>query len=199
MADNERVQEALAAYLDHLEMGGNEPNISHLTEDERRRAPGTDRRARAHRGGRVRPRPRGGGPAVPRRQPMRASGCSPSCVSSSHRACGSSRTATGSSLRSAGIAIVDRFVVGLSGAECAVWLARHRSGPQRSRGTRTHLPISAECSGCSPICRRWRWSVSDLSCVIVEPEDTAPQIQVPSGSLVSPTLQAGDRAGGPRR
>lgn len=36
MPDDDRVQEALAAHLEQLEMGGAEPDVSHLTGRERR-------------------------------------------------------------------------------------------------------------------------------------------------------------------
>src|SRR3712207_5209329 len=36
MTDDDRVQDALAQYLEHLEMGGVEPDFSHLGDDERR-------------------------------------------------------------------------------------------------------------------------------------------------------------------
>src|SRR5687768_4140444 len=37
MSEVDRVQEALAAHLEHLEMGGPSPDLSHLTADEAER------------------------------------------------------------------------------------------------------------------------------------------------------------------
>jgi hypothetical protein len=82
------------------------------------------------------------------------------------------------------VPIVDRFIVGTFGGRVRVWLVDVDAVLAIEKGVHTLADLGRvfrmfpDMSAVALVGR-------DLSCVIVEPEDTAPQIQVPSGSLVS--------------
>ncbi len=183
MADSDKIQAALAAYLEHLEMGGAEPDVSHLTDDERNDlreliealeltegvAFGSGREdgiavvaAATEEGERLLAGLRGSLPPGVRLE------------------VDENRLIT----HVGGLALLDRFVVGTFGGRVRVWLV-DVDGVQA---------IEENADALSDLGRVFRMFLDmsalalvgrDLSCVIVEPEDTAPQIQVPSGSLVS--------------
>lgn len=181
MADSERVQEALAGYLEYLEMGGVEPDFSDLTDDERRElqelidaleltegvAFGPDRRERpaevtavTEEGERLLAELRASLPPGVRLE------------ADENR----------SIAHLGSVALTDRFVVGTFGGRVRVWLldvdeARAlEDDPEAPDDLVTVFRMLPDTSGLALVAR-------DLSCVIVEPEDTAPRIQVPSGSF----------------
>lgn len=183
MAGSDKIQAALAAYLEHLEMGGAAPDVSHLTDDERHElqeliealeltegvAFGSGRKAgtavveaATEEGQRLLDGLRGSLPPGVRLE------------------ADENRLIT----HVGGLALLDRFVVGTFGGRVRVWLV-DVDGVQA---------IEENADALSDLGRVFRMFLDmsavalvgrDLSCVIVEPEDTAPQIQVPSGSLVS--------------
>lgn len=183
MADDERVQEALAGYLEHLEMGGPEPDVSHLTAAERRELEELVDALELTQGvafGRGEEEPRAGAEADTEdgeRLLAELRGVLPPGV----RLEGDdNRLVT----RLGGLAIVDRFLVGTFGGRVRVWLvdAGTVGAIEEDRGTLADVGrafrMFPDMSAVALVGR-------DLSCVVVQPEDTAPQIRVPSGSLVS--------------
>jgi hypothetical protein len=184
---NERIEEALAAYLDHLEMGGPEPDTSHLTDAERSelrellaaleltsgipfglgREGGPDETPRA-----IEAAPEQAGALV---EELR-SALAPEV-----------RIETDTTLAISeigGIEIIAQFLVGTFGGRVRVWLM--------SVATAHEIEDNAESLG--DLNRIFRMASdtaaialvgADLSCLLVRPEDTGPQIRVPSGSLVA--------------
>ena len=184
MADSkDKVQDALAAYLDRLEMGGPEPDVSHLSEEERREllelvdaleltegvAFGSgreDRSAAIHaateQGERLLADLRG---ALPPGVRLEAD---------------ENRLIA----RVGGIAIVDRFVVGTLGGRVRVWLL-DLDAIEAIEENADALADLDRVFRMLPDMSAVALAGRDLTSVIVEPEDTAPQITVPSGALVS--------------
>jgi hypothetical protein len=182
VADNNRVQEALAAYLEHLEMGGNEPDFSHLTEDESLELRELIDALELTEGVAF-------GPRRERAQGPQAA------TEAGERMLTELRDLLPPGVRLepddnrliaqvAGFAIVDRFIVGTFGGRVRVWLLDIDAVHAIEENTNTLADIGRvfrmfpDMSAVALVGR-------DLSSVIVQPEDTAPQIQVPSGALVS--------------
>lgn len=83
-----------------------------------------------------------------------------------------------------GVAIADRFVVGTFGGRVRVWLL-DRPGVAEIEENAEALSDIGRVFRMVPDMSAVALVGRDLSCIVVEPEDTAPRIQVPSGSLVS--------------
>ncbi|MGH2788774.1 MAG: hypothetical protein ACRDJV_12875 [Actinomycetota bacterium] len=183
MADSDKVQEALAAFLEQLEMGGAEPDVSHLTDVERRElqelidaleltegvAFGRGREesstvleAATEEGKRLLADLRGSLPPG-----VRLEADENRLIAHVGR-----------------LALVDRFVVGTFGGRVRVWLV-DIDGIQAIEESADALTDLGRVFRMFPDMSAVALVGRDLSCVIVEPEDTAPQIQVPSGSFVS--------------
>lgn len=184
MADaNDRLQEALAAYLEHLEMGGPEPDTSHLTSAEQQQLRELIDALELTEGVAF-------GPA----QGSVASARSVATTPEGERLLGELRRELGAGVRIdpdedrlvsdvGGLAIRDRWVVGSFGGRIRVWLLE----------ADTAQAIEANGDLLSDLSRVFRMFPdmaaialvgADLSCLIVEPEDSAPQIQVPAGALI---------------
>jgi hypothetical protein len=183
VADSDKVQEALAAYLEQLEMGGAEPDVSHLTVDERVELQELIDALELTQGvafGRGREK----GPAGP-----------DAATEEGERLLADLRGALPPGVRLeadenrliahiGGVAIADRFVVGTFGGRVRVWLL-DIDGVQGIEETADALSDLGRVFRMFPDMSAVALVGRDLSCVIVEPEDTAPQIQAPSGALVS--------------
>jgi hypothetical protein len=183
VADDDRIQEALAAHLEHLEMGGAAPDVSHLTGRERRELQELIEALELTEGvafGRGREEGSAGLEA--------ATGEGERLLAELRASLppGVRLEADGNRLIAhvGGIPVVDRFVVGTFGGRVRVWLldldgieAVEESGDALSDLGRV-FRMFPDMSAVALVGR-------DLSCVIVEPEDTSPRIEVPSGSLVS--------------
>ena len=183
MTDSDKVQEALAAYLEQLEMGGAEADLSHLTDAERRELRELIDALELTQGvafGRGREE----GPAA-----LEAA------TEEGERLLADLRDSLPPGVRLeadenrliahiGGLALVDRFVIGTFGGRVRVWLVD-------VDGVQTIEEHADVLSDLGRVFRMFHDMAAvalvgrDLSCVIVDPEDTAPQIQVPSGSLVS--------------
>jgi hypothetical protein len=183
VADNERVQEALAAYFEHLEMGGKEPDVSHLSDDERRQLEELIDALELTQGVQF-GRGREEGSVIP-----------DAATVEGERLLAELRALLPPGVRLepddnrliahvGGVSIVDRFVVGTFGGRVRVWLADVDGVRAIEDNVHTLVDLDRvfrmfpDMSAVALVGR-------DLSCVIVEPEDAAPQIQVPSGSLVA--------------
>ncbi len=183
MVDSDKVRETLAAYLEQLEMGGAEPDVSHLTDDERRELQQLIEALELTEGvafGRGREE----GPAA-----LEAA------TEEGERLLAELRGALPPGVRVeadenrliaqvGGVALTDRFVVGTFGGRMRVWLL-DVDGIQAIEANADALSDLGRVFRMFPDMSAVALVGRDLSCAIVEPEDTGPQIQVPSGSLVS--------------
>jgi hypothetical protein len=185
---NERIEAALAAHLDYLEMGGNEPDTSHLTAAEKQElgellaalemtsgiAFGLGRRDDSV-----------AAAAPPEEQ---ESGVHGLLVTELRAALGAEvriETDTAPSVAEVGgIEILGRWIVGTFGGRVRIWLLAVASAQE----------LEQNAEGLNDLNRIFRMASdtaaialvgNDLSCLVVRPEDTGPQIRVPSGSLVA--------------
>ena len=182
--DNDRLQEALAAYLDYLEMGGPEPDTSHLSATEKSELKELVDALELTEGvalGRGRDETSGATVA-------------PSSTPEGDTLIAQLREALPPGVRIetdantlvahvGGIRILDRWIVGTFGGRVRVWLL-DEAAAQAIEGNVACLTDLNRVFRMFPDMAAVALVGRDLSCLIVEPEDCAPQIQVPSGSLV---------------
>lgn len=178
MSGDERVQDALAAHLEHLEVGGPEPDTSHLTEAERERLreliellDETGGIALDQDDDQVEPvvsTPAGARVVAALRDALAA----PARVTSDPGA---------TMVRLQDIDVAEGWVVGTFGGRVRVWLLADEGALASSERWLRELgrvfrlfPETAALALVEP----------DLSCLLVLPEDCAPVIEVPRGSLV---------------
>ena len=184
-----RVQEALAAYLDYLEMGGPEPETDHLDPREREELRELIEALRLTEGiefglGRGSSGTRGTihGPAVatPHHGPSEhllaqlRENLPPDVRLESD---GARAPQVG------GVDVSDGWIVGTFGGRVRVWLLAIETAQELESNTEC-LPDLARAFGALPDTSAVALVAEDLSCLIVLPEDCAPQISIPSGSLV---------------
>jgi hypothetical protein len=188
---DDRIQEALAAYLDHLELGGPRPDTSHLTQAEQEELEELIRELDMTEGvafGLKRE------PSPPPEAAARAerSAASEALLASLRDALPSDVNIdpdrTGSVARVGGFEILDAWIVGTFGGRVRVWVM----GIERAQ----ELESSADCLedigrvfGMFPDTAAVALVAADLSCLIVQPEDCSPKISIPSGSLVGRRYQ----------
>ena len=182
--DNERLQEVLAAYLDHLEMGGPEPDTSHLSPDEKRELQELIDALELTEGvafGRGRdgdqtPVPETATTEEGQRLLAELRGSLPPGVRVD---ADENRLVE----RIGGFAILDRWIVGTFGGRVRAWLLDTGAAQAIEDATDTWADLN-RVFRMFPDMSAIVLVGKDLSSVIVEPEDAAPQIQVPSGSFV---------------
>ena len=187
-----RVENALAAYLDHLEMGGPAPDTSHLAAAEQLELQelidGLEltRGVAFGRGRRDEMTSRAGDAGE---APLEAATQEGRTVLEELRGSlpAGARVEVdpnGLIARIGGIAVVDRAVVGTFGGRIRVWLLDVDAAEEIERNTDCLADLDRafrmfpDTSAIALVGR-------ELSCLVVEPEDCAPRIQVPSGSLMS--------------
>ena len=183
MTDSDKVQEALAAYLEQLEMGGAEPDVSHLTDEERRELQELIDALELTEGvafGRGREQ----GPAALEAATEEGEQLLADLRGSLPPGVRLEADENRLIAHIGGVVIADRFVVGTFGGRVRVWLL-DVEGVQAIEENADALSNLGRVFRMFPDMSAVALVGRDLSCVIVEPEDTAPQIQVPSGSLVS--------------
>jgi hypothetical protein len=183
VADRDRVEDALAEYLEHLEMGGAEPAFSHLTGDERRELQELVDALELTEG------------IAFGREPKEASAPLDAATPEGERLLAALRELLppGARLdaddnrlvaRLGDVDVAERFVIGTFGGRVRVWLV----------DVDDVATFEDDAGALDDLVRVFRLFPDmaaialvgrDLSCVVVSPEDTAPQIRVPSGSLVS--------------
>jgi hypothetical protein len=177
----DRVQEALAAYLEHLELGGPEPDASHLTAEEREKLQGLIGLLNQTEGIAF-----GRGQDEPRIEVSAATEAGRRLLAAlADSLPPAAKITTDPAVTTMGVPsfdAVEGWVVGTFGGRIRVWLLGRSGG----------LDASDEWLG--PLARLFRllpdttaMAIVDpeLSCLIVQPEDCAPTIEVPRGSLVS--------------
>jgi hypothetical protein len=183
----DRIEEALAAYLDHLELGGPRPDTSHLSDSELKAleelidalemsegvAFGLGREAAA---------------APPAPRAVKSPELSTAVVARLREALLADiridPDSTGFVSQVGGVEILDAWVVGTFGGRVRVWLL----GAERAQELESNddcLMDLGRVFGMLPDTSAVGLVAKDLSCLIVQPEDCSPKIQIPSGSLVS--------------
>ncbi len=182
---SDRLQDALAAYLDYLEMGGSEPDTSHLNSSEKRELQELIDALELTEGVAF---GRGRDEASVTTAPVPSSAEGESLLPSLRDSMppGVRMESDPNTLVShvGGIEILDRWIIGTFGGRVRVWLLDEDTAQAIERNVESLSDLNRvfrmfpDMSAVALIGR-------DLSCLIVEPEDCAPQIQVPSGSLVS--------------
>ena len=183
VADSPRVQDALAAYLEHLEMGGPEPDVAHLTDDERLElrelvdALELTEGIAFGRGGREEKSAPEAATAAGAQLLAELRGSLPPRV---RLEADDNRLVAGIG----GVAIADRFVIGSFGGRVRAWIVDAQS-VQTVEDDRDALADLGRVFRMFPDTSAIALVGRDLSCLVVEPEDTAPKIQVPTGSIVS--------------
>jgi hypothetical protein len=182
---SDRIQEALATYLAYLEMGGREPDTSYLTPAEKSELRELIEALELTEGVAF-----GLG-----RETVVAHAAEVAVTAEGHRLTTQLRGALPPPLRIdpdenrlvthvGGIEILDRSIIGTFGGRVRVWLldADTAHTIERNADCMTDLnrvfQMFPDMAAVALVGR-------DLSCLIVEPEDCAPKIHVPSGSLVA--------------
>lgn len=192
---DDRVQDALASYLDYLEMGGPKPNTSHLSGPEQQELNDLIEALEMTEGV-----PFGHGR---REEGYREQPSSPAASKVAGVVHPEQAEAVLSQLREelppgvrieadpstfvsevGAIAIVRGWIVGTFGGRVRVWLLDTDTAQtiEKNRECLTDLNLVFRMF---PETAAVALVAGDLSCLVVEPEDCGPQIEVPSGSLVS--------------
>jgi hypothetical protein len=184
---NERVQEALAAYLEHLELGGPRPDTGHLSDSERANlehlidgldltqgvAFGLGRKpAQAETVGPT-GRPTEAGKLLV--EQLRES--LPADIRIDSDPTGIVRTV-------GGVEILEAWIAGTFGGRIRVWLLAVDEALELESNDECLVDLR-RVFGMFPDTTAVALVARDLSCLIVQPEDCAPKISIPSGSLVS--------------
>jgi hypothetical protein len=194
-ATNDRVEEALATYLDYLEMGGNKPDASHLTAIEQGQLQDLINALELTDGvafglGRREENPDIAPGATPKRIPT------PGASEDGRRLASQLRNALPFDVRIdsdpvdlfsqvGGFDILERWIVGTFGGRIRVWLLSVDVATDLETDNVALLDLTRVFQSL-PDTTAIALVAKDLSCLLIEPEDCGPQIQVPGGSLVSP-------------
>ena len=184
----DRVQEALAAYLEYLEMGGKEPETDHLDPEELEELRGLIAALELTEGvefglGRDRAgeRVKAAAAATPR------AGASELLLAQLREELPpDARVESDAALAFShvgGIEVTDAWIVGTFGGRVRVWLLAIGTAQELEANTEC-LPDLDKAFGALPDTSAVALVAGDLSCLIVLPEDCAPQITIPSGSLL---------------
>ncbi len=176
----DRVEQALAAHLEHVELGGPEPDISHLTAEEREKLEELIGLLDQTEGVAF-----GRGLDDERAEPAVSSAAGARLIATLRDTLPAPARVTGDAAASAfgveGMDVVEGWIVGTFGGRVRVWLLAEEDALAssdrwlRDLGRLFRLfPDTAAVALVEP----------DLSCLLVQPEDCAPTIEVPRGSLV---------------
>jgi hypothetical protein len=184
----DRVQEALAAYLEYLEVGGQEPETDHLDPQELEELRGLIAAleltegvefglGRDSAGGRIQ-----GSVAA-----TAHSGVSEHLLAQLREELPPDARVESDAAHAfaqvGGIEVTDAWVVGTFGGRVRVWLLAIGTA-QELEGNGECLPDLDRAFGALPDTSAVALVAEDLSCLIVQPEDCAPQITIPTGSLL---------------
>jgi len=180
-ASDDRVQEALTSYIEHRELGGAAPDVSHLTPEEQATLQGLVGLLDQTEGVAF------GSGRDERRDEVTAT------TESGERLVAALRDAlppaarirndpAATSIALPGVPIVEGWIVGTFGGRVRVWQVESDGALGSTEGWLRGLgrvfrmfPDTAAVALVEP----------DLSCLIVLPEDCAPAIEVPRGSIVA--------------
>ena len=184
----DRVQEALAAYLEYLEMGGPEPDTDHLDPQELEDLRGLIAALELTEGvvfglGRGRAGERDQAAAVATAHP----GASEHLLAQLREELPPDARVESDAAHAfshvGGIEVTDAWIVGTFGGRVRVWLLAIGTA-QELEGNGESLPDLDRAFGALPDTSAVALVAEDLSCLIVQPEDCAPQITIPTGSLL---------------
>jgi hypothetical protein len=177
----DRVQEALAAYLEHLELGGLEPDVSGLTPEERDTLKGLIGLLDQSEGvafGRGLDERRADTPASTeagrRLLAVLADALPPGARVTTDPAA--------TTMDLAGMRLAEGWTVGTFGGRVRVWLLEEQDALAAGDEWLAQL---AHVFRLLPDTSALALVEPDLSCLIVQPEDSAPTIEVPRGSIVA--------------
>jgi hypothetical protein len=180
-ASEDRVQAALAAHIEHLELGGPEPDVSHLTAADRERLEAlidlldqTEGVAFGRGLDEARTGPSASTEVGRRLLAVLADTLPPAARVSSDLAL--------TTIDVPGMRAIEGWVVGTFGGRIRVWLLEEGSSLAASDAWLGHL---ARVFRLLPDTTAVALVEPELSCLIVQPEDRLPTIEVPRGSLVS--------------
>lgn len=177
---DDRVQDALAAHVEHLEVGGPEPDVSHLTPAELERLRELIGLLEQTEGVAFGHGLEGGGSEVEATTPegQRLVGVLRDVLPAIARI---SSDPAATTFAVPGMAVAEGWVIGTFGGRVRVWLLADEGALGRSDAWLRHLdrvfrllPDTAALTLVEP----------DHSALLVQPEDCAPTIEVPHGSLV---------------
>jgi hypothetical protein len=180
MTNSDRVQEALAAHIEHLELGGPAPDVSHLSADELDQLHeliglldetegiafdrGIDERL--------------GEPPATTESGVRLVAAVRDALAPPARMTADPAATT---MGIEGMDVVEGWVVGTFGGRVRVWLLGAEGALASSdrwlRGLGRVFRLFPDTAAVALV-------EPDLSCLLVQPEDCAPTIEVPHGSLV---------------
>jgi hypothetical protein len=177
----DRVQDALAAHLEYLELGGAEPDVSHLSDDERRRLQELIALVEQTEG-----------IAFGRGLDRSAADEASASTDAGRAIVTALRDALPPAARIAddpaattiavpGMDVAEGWIVGTFGGRIRVWLLASGislpSGGDRLRDLGRVFRLFPDTTAVALV-------TDDQSCLLVQPEDCAPTIEVPRGSLV---------------
>jgi hypothetical protein len=180
-ASEDRVQEALAAHIAHLELGGPEPDFSHLTAEEQERLEaliGLLDQTEGVAFGRGLDEPRVGVSASTEAGRQLLAALSDTLPPAARVSSDPVMT----TIDVPGMHAVEGWVIGTFGGRIRVWLLEGEGALAASDMWLGHL---AQVFRLLPDTTVLALVDPELSCLIVQPEDCAPMIEVPRGSLVS--------------
>lgn len=193
---NERIEAALAAYLDFLEMGGAEPDVSHLSTSEQKELKELIRILDLTEGV---PLGLGRREDMTDREPSSLSDVSKPVAHLPRPGLGDRLvTQLGEALPPdvritpdptafvaglGGVEILGGWIVGTFGGRVRVWLLAADDAGELEKNVDC-LDDIGRVFGMFPDTVAIALVGADLSCLLVEPEDCAPSIEVPRGSLI---------------
>lgn len=177
----DRVQDALAAHLEYLELGGTEPDISHLTDDERRRLEELIALVDQTQG-----------VAFGRRLDEDAAARASATTDAGRTVLATLRDVlppvarmsndpAATTIAVPGLDVAEGWIVGTFGGRIRVWLFGEGSALTTTGDLLREL---GRVFRSFPDTSAIALVDTDQSCLLVQPEDCAPTIEVPRGSLV---------------
>jgi hypothetical protein len=189
--NDDRVQEALAAYLDHLELGGPRPDTSHLTQAEQKQLEELIRELDMTEGVAFGFK-REPSPAAEAEARGERSATSEALLASLRDRLPSDVSIdpdrTGRVAQVGGFEVLDAWIVGTFGGRVRVWVVAS-DRVQELESNADCLEDIGRVFAMFPDTTAVALVAADLSCLIVQPEDCSPKISIPSGSLVGRRYQ----------
>jgi hypothetical protein len=176
-----RVQDALAAHLEHLEVGGPEPDLSHLTPAERERLQqltGLLDQTEGIAFGRSLDEPRANLAAATEAGERLLAILRDTLPATARIA---ADPAAGS-VAIPGISVSEGWIVGTFGGRIRIWLLAGEAALEHGEGSLRGLDAAFRMF---PDTAAVALIDSALSCLLVLPENCAPNIEVPGGSLIA--------------
>jgi hypothetical protein len=185
--NNDRIQQALAEYLDYLELGGSQPDTSYLSPAEQKELEDLINALDLTEGVAF------GLSREPSTVPAAAARGEPS--ETGRNLVASLRAALPGDVgidadpaaivsRVGDVEVIDAWLVGTFGGRVRVWLLAIESAQELEANT-DYLEDIGRAFGMMPDTTAFALVAADLSCLVVQPEDCAPKIHIPSGSLIS--------------